>query len=198
MGKREKKSFIQNNKNTILAIFALLVFAIGGSYAWFTLTLSGEKTTVIRAGKLSLKLDEATSEGISLLNTYPLTDSEGLDTQKYTFKITNDGTITSNYVIYLDNKTEKENKIDEVVIKYNLDKTEYTQSGSVKNEKVSTLQLLSSVQTDEGVILDTGILAAGEYNEYSLQLWMDYNAGNEYQDSGYNGQLRIVGSQIKE
>lgn len=196
--KEENKSFIEQHKKTILLVAALLVLAIGGTYAWFTLTVQGEKTTVIHAGKLSMALDESTSEGISLLNTYPLTDQEGLDTTAYTFKLTNDGTIANSYTIYLDDVTENPKKIDTTVIKYDLKKTEYTSTNSVKNAQTDTMQLLSDIQTDDGIILDTGILQPGEYNEYSLQLWMDYDAGNEYQNSGFNGQLRIVGSQIAE
>lgn len=198
MKKKEKKSFVEKNKKTLLVILLLLVVAIGGTYAWFTLTLKGEKKTVIHAGKLSLALDESTSEGISLLNTYPLTDQEGLDTTAYTFKLTNDGTLANSYIIYLDDITENPNKLDLNIIKYDLKKTEYTESDSVKNAQTDTLQLLSDINQDDGMILDTGILQPNEYNEYSLQLWMDYDAGNEYQNSGFNGKLRIIGSQIPE
>lgn len=198
MKKEKNKNFIEQHKETILIIALLLIVVIGGTYAWFTLTIKGEKTAVIHAGKLSMTLDESSSEGISLLNAYPLTDQEGLDTTAYTFKLTNDGTIPSSYTIYLDDVTENTNKIDLTVIKYDLKKTEYTASDSVKNAQTDTMQLLSAIQTDEGMILDTGILQPNEYNEYSFQIWMDYDAGNEYQNSGFNGKLRIEGSQLEE
>ena len=196
--KVKEKSFVEKNKSTLLFVALLLIVLIGGTYAWFTLTLNGEKTTTIHAGKLSMALDESTSNGISLLDTYPLTDQEGLDTEAYTFKLTNDGTIANSYTIYLDDVTTNPKKIDTTVIKYDLKKTEYTESNSVKNAQTDTLQLLSDIQSSDGIILDTGILQPNEYNEYSLQLWMDYDAGNEYQDSGFNGKLRIEGSQVPE
>lgn len=196
--KNQKENFVFKNKQIILALFAIVILAIGGTYAWFTLTVTGEKTTIIHAGKLSMALDESTSEGISLLNTYPLTDEEGLDTEKYTFKLTNDGTIANSYTIYLDDITENPNKIDIEVIKYDFKKTEYTSTGSVKNTQTDTLGLLSTIETDKGIVLDTGILQPNEYNEYSLQIWMDYDAGNEYQNSGFNAKLRVVGEQIPE
>lgn len=198
MKKKEKKSFVEQHSKALLIILLLFIVAIGVTYAWFTLTITGEKKTMIHAGKLSLALDESTSEGISLLNAYPLTDQEGLDTTAYTFKLTNDGTLANSYIIYLDNKTENSNKLDLNIIKYDLKKTEYTENGSVKNAQTDTLQLLSDINQDDGMILDTGILQPNEYNEYSLQLWMDYDAGNEYQNSGFKGELRIVGSQIPE
>lgn len=198
MKNTEKNSFIEQNGKKLLIIFLLLVVVIGGTYAWFTLTLKGQKKAVIHAGKLSMDLDESTSEGISLLNAYPLTDQEGLDTTAYTFKLTNDGTIPNSYTIYLNDITENPNKLDLTVIKYDLKKTGYTESGSVKTAQSDTMQLLSDIATDEGMILDTGILQPKEYNEYSLQLWMDYDATNEYQNSGFNGELEIVESQIAE
>ena len=192
------RNFLEKNQKIIITILVLLILVIGGSYAWLTLTLKGEKKTVIHAGKLSMNLDESSSDGISLLNTYPLTDQEGLNTEEYTFTLTNDGTIPNSYIIYLDDTTENTNKISYSVLKYDLKKTEYTSTGSVKNTQTDTMQFLSDIKTDDGLILDTGILQPNEYNEYSLQLWMDYDAGNEYQNSGFNAKLKVAGSQIEE
>ena len=192
------RNFLEKNQKIIITILVLLILVIGGSYAWLTLTLKGEKKTVIHAGKLSMNLDESSSDGISLLNTYPLTDQEGLNTEEYTFTLTNDGSIPNSYIIYLDDTTENTNKISYSVLKYDLKKTEYTSTGSVKNTQTDTMQFLSDIKTDDGLILDTGILQPNEYNEYSLQLWMDYDAGNEYQNSGFNAKLKVAGSQIEE
>lgn len=185
-------------KKTLWIIFVGIIVLIGVSYAWLTVTLTGTKDVVIRSGNLSLNLDETSKDGINLNNTYPMTDQEGMKTTSYDFTLKNTGTISSNYVVSIEDVTENEKKLNVNVLKYDLKKTVYSKDGIEKNSQTDTMQLLSSIKTDDGIIVDSGLLEEGEYITYELRVWIDYDAGNEYQESSFNGVLKIDGTQIIE
>ena len=193
-------NFISKNKNVFLAIVAVLILLIGGTYAWYTMTLSGNKTVKIHAGKLSLDIDESASEGISISNAYPMTDQEGLATPGYSFTLKNDGNIASTYTIYLVDLELDEGKtrMPDSAVKYNLKKTEYNDDATEKKNATETKQLLSLTGTNPNRILDTGTLQPGEYNTYLLKTWMDYSAGNDSQGTVFKTQIKVEGVQIKE
>lgn len=185
-------------KKTLWIIFVGIIVLIGVSYAWLTVTLTGTKDVVIRSGNLSLNLDETSKDGINLNNTYPMTDQEGMKTTSYDFTLKNTGTISSNYVVSIEDVTENEKKLNANVLKYDLKKTVYSKDGIEKNNQTDTMQLLSSIKTDDGIIVDSGLLEEGEYITYELRVWIDYDAGNEYQESSFNGVLKIDGTQVIE
>ena len=195
---KKNSSFVQKNKKLLLSVFLGVIVVIGVSYAWLQITLTGTKKVVIRSGNLSLNLDEDASEGISLTNAYPMTDQEGLKTTSYDFTLKNDGTIPNSYTIYLEDTTGETDIKAFPVLKYDIKKTEYNDDDSVKTAEVDTMQLLSAIKTTDGIVLDSGTLEVGEYNKYSFKLWMDYDANDDYQNSHFKGNLKIVGNQIKE
>ena len=73
MKERKKQSIPKQ----LFALALVLVVLLGGTYAWLTLQVNGEKTNVLRAGTLSLVLDDTTSEGIALEKAVPVTDVNG-------------------------------------------------------------------------------------------------------------------------
>lgn len=133
---KKNSSFVQKNKKLLLSVFLGVIVVIGVSYAWLQITLTGTKTVVIRSGNLSLNLDEDASEGISLTNAYPMTDQEGLKTISYEFTLKNDGTIPSDYTIYLEDTTDESDIKAFPVLKYDLKKTEYNNDDSIKQLKL--------------------------------------------------------------
>lgn len=206
----------QNNKNknaikskkTIIAIIALVLIAlIGGTYAWLNLSIEGEKKIKIKAGTLSLVLEEGVN--IDIEDSVPMLDDEGLNTDPYSFKLINNGDIKSKYVIYLidDDISSDDVRFDDNVIKYGLQKD----GGS------STIGLLSSKLESTGKrVLESGEIEAGKTIAYELRLWVDENAGiNDVQvdvngtdeTTGeklppkakvFSGKLKIEASQTKE
>ena len=61
----------------ILILLVILVVIIGGSYAWLVIELSGEQSNILRAGTLSLILDDKATEGISIEDAIPMTEQTG-------------------------------------------------------------------------------------------------------------------------
>ncbi len=169
------------NKTTkqLFALAFTLILLIGGSYAWLTLQVNGEKTNVLRAGTLSLVLDDTTSEGIKLEKAVPISDEKGKTGTEYTFTLQNKGTKTASYTIYLDDVAleTNETRMDDSKVKYQLTKN--------SNETVALLNTLSDK------ILDSGEIAGSTTNTYSLRVWIDSVAGNEVMGTILSKELRV-------
>ena len=173
-----------------LPIILGTILLIGVSYAWLTLTLNGTKTNVLKAGSLSLTLTDTATNGINMTGAVPMLDEVGVTTDPYTFTLTNNGTIESEYTIYLDDVAleTNETRIADSAIKYNLVKDDV----SVKTE------LLSSTGNNPNRVLETGVIPAGESYEYDLRLWIDQNATTAINGKVFRGTIRVEASQIIE
>ena len=178
-----------NNKKRsgIYVLCLLLILIIGISYAWLQITLTGDKKNTVTVGTLSLKLDDKFGEGINIENAVPLSDESGLKTKSYKFELENNGTILSNYTIYLDDLDleEGEVRLPDKYVKYTL----------IKNGKESSPALLSTTGTNPNRILDSGKLKVGEKNTYELKIWIDSSADNSIMAMTFLTKIRVEASQ---
>ena len=191
MSKNDKKN--SSDKKTLVVIAVVLVLLlIGGTYAWLQITVSGTKTNILRAGKLSLKLNDELSNGISLKNTVPMSDTKGMKTPEYTFTLTNDGTVESYYTIYLDDVAlgMDEKRMEDKFVKYALEKV--TPSDGTTTA-VPTLLTASNINGER--VLDSGVIKAGETNSYKLQLWINSTATTEVMNTIFYGKIRVEATQ---
>ena len=179
MKERKKQSI---PKQLFVLAFVLIVL-VAGSYAWLTLQVTGEKTNVLRAGTLSLVLDDTTSGGIKLEKAVPISDEKGKTGTEYTFTLQNKGTKPADYTIYLDDVAleTNETKMDDSKVKYQLTKN--------SNETVALLNTLSDK------ILDSGTINGSTTNTYSLRVWIDSEAGNEVMGTILSKELRVEATQ---
>ena len=69
-------------------------------YNKYNIIKKGEKEYVIRAGTLDLNMEEGNE--LTLESVIPLEDEEGMKLNGFTFSLTNNGNIESDYSIYLD------------------------------------------------------------------------------------------------
>ena len=173
------------NKTTkqLFVLALVLVVLLGGTYAWLTLQVTGEKTNVLKAGTLSLVLDDTTSEGIKLEKAVPISDEKGKTGTEYTFTLQNKGTKAASYTIYLDDVAleASETRMDDSKVKYQL----------TKNSK-ETVALLNTLSDK---VLDSGEIAGSTTNTYSLRVWIDSAAGNEVMGTILSKQLRVEATQ---
>ena len=174
------------NKKITKQLFVLafvLIVLVAGSYAWLTLTIDKTNTNVLRAGTLSLVLDDTTSEGIKLEKAVPISDEKGKTGTEYTFTLQNKGTKTASYTIYLDDVAleTNEKRMDDSKVKYQLTKN--------SNETVALLNTLSDR------VLDTGTIDGSTTNTYSLRVWIDSAAENEVMGTILYKELRIEATQ---
>ncbi len=178
-GTLENKKKKKRIRVRILSILLVLVLLLGSSYAFFTLTKTGEKQNIIKIGKLSLSLSEGIDSGIKLENAVPTTIDKGLSGTPYHFSITNDGTVDANYNVYLDNTGTIE---DPFMFYYALK----------KNGKIIVLDYLNSFD-----VLSFGVISPGETVDYDLYIWLDYNDDGSSITSGqyYQGTIRVESTQ---
>ena len=178
---KERKT--QSIPKQLFVLAFVLIVLVAGSYAWLTLQVTGEKTNVLRAGTLSLVLDDTTSEGIKLEKAVPISDEKGKTGTEYTFTLQNKGTKAASYTIYLDDVAleASEIRMDDSKVKYQLTKN--------SNEKVALLNTLSDK------VLDSGKIAGSTTNTYSLRVWIDSAAETEVMGTILSKQLRVEATQ---
>ncbi len=181
---KNKKIFM-----TCMSVLLVVVLLIGGSYAWFTLTLNGTKVNVLKSGTLSLRLDEENSIGINEDKAVPMLDEDGEKLDPYHFTLINEGSEYVEYTIYFDDIAleENETRMADNKVKYNL----------VKDTRTKTA-LLSALGVNPNRILDHGTIKGGQTITYDLRLWIDKNASNEVMGQVLRGKLRVVGTQVTE
>mgnify|MGYP000181282413 CR=1 FL=1 len=139
---------------------------------------------MLRAGTLSLVLDDTTSGGIKLEKAVPISDEKGKTGTEYTFTLQNKGSKAASYTIYLDDVAleASETRMDDSKVKYQLTKN--------SNEKVALLNTLSDK------VLDSGEIAGSTTNTYSLRVWIDSAAENEVMGTILYKQLRVEATQV--
>ena len=185
----KKENFLQRHKMSVFVAVSAVVMLIGLSYAWLQLTLRGTKDLTLTAGTLSLVLDDSMEGGVSMDSVVPVTDDEGKSQEGYTFTLENNGSIDSNYTIYLDDLAldEGQTKMNDEFIKFSL----------TKEGQEETL-LLSQTVVDGKKVLDLGNIGAGSKYTYNLKMWISADATNEVMGTAFKGQLRIEAVQDVE
>ena len=179
-----RKIFKREVTLTLMSIVGVTIIMIGGSYSIFSTITRSEDSSVLKTGTLALEFND-TDKGlgniISLNGEYPISDSEGLKKDPYTFKITNTGSINATYKIQiLDDSSmiEEDGCINELlrkeVIKYSID-------GS---------NPLVLANAKDGVI-KTGILKGGESAVHSIKMWISDLAENTDLGKHYHGKILV-------
>ena len=181
------KETIKNNKKVfIISIAIILLFLIGIAFAYLTTTIHGEKSYLVRAGSLELRLEEGNE--LTLEKQIPLEDSEGMKLNGFNFSLINEGKISTDYTIYLDDIElgVGETRMPDTAIRYSL----------TKNDVVGNASDLSSMGTNPNRVVDKGTVVASKRVNYNLKIWIDYDATTE-EASGktFKAKLRVEASQ---
>ena len=181
------KEAIKNNKKVIIiGIVIIVLLLLGIAFAYLTTTLHGQEEYVLRAGTLNLELDDKNE--LTLSSQIPLEDKEGMSLEGFNFSLINNGKIETDYTIYLDDIAldEGENRMPDSSIRYSL----------TKNEVVGSPDNLSNMGANPNRVVDKGSIAVDETINYTLRIWIDYDATSE--EAGgktFKGKLRVVATQ---
>ena len=181
---------MMKNKRKDLLILLFLMFitvlVIGTSYALLTKNIIGGSNKVVyKVGDLEVKLDETGSKDISLTNTTPEEDSEGLTNEPYSFSIVNNATTDLKYTIYLEDDTDAKNSCGTncELVPYNFVK--YNLSSDSESLKTSTL---SSSSTE----LYTGTITSKSTDKFNLRVWLSIDADNTVMNKYYFGKIKVA------
>ena len=155
-------------KMSILIISLIIVLtSIGLSYAYWKITLMGDKGNNVTSGCFNIEMINQKDE-ITLGSTFPITDAEGLKLKPFSFTLKNTCTIFAHYYV-------------------NMEMLEGTTLNSkfvavrVNNEAINTLDTYKVASTTintstESRIIAEGYLGSDEEVDYTVSFWMDEDA----------------------
>ena len=176
----------KNKKYIIIGIVIIILLLIGLAFAYLTTTLQGDKEYVVRAGTLDLVLDEGNE--LTLEKQIPISDNEGLNLDGFNFSLVNNGSIDTDYTIYLDDieLSEGESRILDSSIRYSL----------TRNDETFMTKNMTTMGSNPNRRVDFGTISPDEAINYTLRIWIDYDATLE-EASGkvFKGKLRVVATQ---
>ena len=163
---------MKNKKTLLIGIgaFIAICLAVGISYAVWRITVSQTDTNRITADCFEITLTNE-KDMISLENTFPLYDEEGMELTPYTFTIQNKCASYASYNInleLLDTVTE-DNRLDPQYLKVVLDENTPTILSSNSSVEPTLSNAYASYE------LTTGYLEQNEEKTYNLRLWLDEN-----------------------
>lgn len=170
----------KETKKLMVSALFVIVLLIAGTFAWIRIGYNGNSINKLVAGTLDMTLDESASDGIKIQKAIPIPYREGIKTTEYEFTLKNTGDYTVGYKISFEDVDELEldsgetiqlnenNKIADRFVRFLVVK-----NGEEKEEENTKL-----ISETEDRTIDSGILAATEENTYKLQVWIDYDAGD--------------------
>ncbi len=171
---------------TIISIVGVTIVLLGGSYSAFSQIVRSEDYNVLKTGDLAIEFndkEEGLGNVINLNGAFPESDADGMNENPYIFEIKNTGTLPANYEVkiiddadMIDNDGCIEKLLDKEYIKYSINGSEAA--------------LLSSSEEVKYVI-DTGVLEVGESAKYSINMWIDKDAGNDAIGKHYHGKIVV-------
>jgi hypothetical protein len=173
---------------TILMSLIGIVVIVGISYAYILFTAKQKISNLVTSSCVKVEIEDIT-DAIYLEDVYPISDADGLKTNPYTFKVTNKCNVGVDYQVNLD-VLDSENRIasKNIAIKFSdMDKQLLS-----AYEDVTDDTLTEAVERRK---LVTGSLSAKESVTYSLQLWLDENAGNDAQDGIFESKIVVLATQ---
>ena len=159
-----------------LVLVIVIILLIAGSYSWLTFSKTSDKVNIIKSGDLSLELEEDTE--ILLQKAVPMSDAKGTQTQKYIFRLKNEGSSPIKYDMFID--------------KIIPDQTEELQDKDVRYKLVNNgVETIGNLNDLENRKIESGIINAKSVNNYTLQVWINKDAENDVMNKTFVGKLRI-------
>ena len=172
-----------NRKRIIIISIIAIVLVIGGSFAYWRISLVQTSTNNIATSCFDLSLSE--SNPINLQSAFPIKDSEGKTLTPYEFTITNNCATYAYYEVNLEvlNNTN----LDSSFIKIELD----DETPSLLSSKTVTTTTLNNATTSYK--LAKAYMHASEAKTYHLRLWIDENAtlADNITEKEFSGKITI-------
>ena len=182
-----------------VALFGIMLLAVGLSYSFLTFEEVGLKTNKISAGTLELSFSD-TNE-IKMIDAVPQSNAMGLkNNPEYTFTLSNTGTIASNYEIYLKDVCNTSNtyEIDSVQVQPDYCvPIDYINAGI----KIGSEEYVVKVEADGKIVLDSGVInASTSLDLMKVKIWLNEDTPNTYNKEGdivlVALKLEIMGTQL--
>ena len=180
----DKEFFVKNKKKIIISIVILAIALIGFSlvnstYSLFYHEETASNTESYSTGLLSI-VASSKGETISLNNTLPISDTDGINTTPYTFTIKNIGNLDYKFNVKLLSTSSSDTAVDPQYIKIKID-----------DGNVTTLSSLTN-----SIIKSDITLAAGESIDISIRVWLSSNTPNSQIGKVFNSKIVTDGQAV--
>ena len=180
----DKEFFVKNKKKIIISIVILAIALIGFSlvnstYSLFYHEETASNTESYSTGLLSI-VASSKGETISLNNTLPISDTDGINTTPYTFTIKNIGNLDYKFNVKLLSTSSSDTTVDPQYIKIKID-----------NGDVTTLSSLTN-----SIIKSDITLAAGESIDISIRVWLSIDTPNSQIGKVFNSKIVTDGQAV--
>ena len=192
--KKEKQKKQQNSKKwPVLMLLLFIIFILGVSFAWLTLSIGSNKVNIIRAGGLSMKSDDETSDGILLQKAIPMSYRQGMETVEYTFTLKNEAPTTNDYTVSLIDENTYVNENNEAITITDATRIEDTKIRYIllKDGEEASSDKTGLLSNALNRVIDTGTIAGNTEITYSLRIWIDSKSTNDVMDKVFNAKIRL-------
>ncbi len=172
----------------IISIFLVLTLIISSSYALWVFNVSQESTNIVQSDCFEITLTD--NNPIGLAASFPLRDSDGVQTTPYTFTIKNICNHPADFQINLE--TLNTSTIDEQFIKADLNGhiTEYNAAESVE----PTIE-----GAKNAVMLYEDTLAVNGEKTYNLRIWVNESVTQEdVENKSYSSKISVKATVRKQ
>ena len=161
----------KNIKLLILGILGAISLVTGISFAVFSANISGREVQSINTG--CLKVEMSDNGSLNLTNAYPVSDSEGLTSDPYIYRVENTCTVDAYYEATI-NVMDGSNLDNIGKIKVALNGDSYLKP-TIENNLDSAVLIEDNEDVLRTYLLDEGYLKAGEEKTFNLRTWIDYD-----------------------
>ncbi len=179
------------------SIGLVLLLVISISYAYWSLTFTQNENNVVTTDCFEIEFLEG--EKINLTKTYPMSDTDGLQTTPYHFKINNVCDSSASFQINLETLSDEMKKLPDKYLKINLQENEISKI-TTKLDKDLNPKLTTDPTIEEALEsykLLKGTLNPQEEKEFDVRIWMHSDVTANDKDSmnaTYNGKITIISS----
>ena len=178
--------YMKNVRFTVYSVFAVVIIMIASSYAIFSSVQKAENYNSLKVGTLEVNFTDKGEEMGNIINlngVYPMSDSEGLQTSPYKFKITNTGTLNASYKIRI---VEDADMIEQDGCRNNL-----LSNSNIKVSVNGSTPFILETKSTNRYEIESKVLNSGSSKTYSIRVWIDENSGNEVLGKHYHGKIVV-------
>lgn len=172
---------------TAITVFAIVISMIGGSYAIFSSTSKADEYNALMVGELEISyVDTGDGYGdiLSLNGSYPISDTEGKNSEPYRFNVVNTGTIAADFKIKIE--------YDEAIIEEDGCSNNLLSFTNVKYQfDNNEPALLGDKENNSYVIYEGTNLLPGSSEIHEIRMWIDENATNNVLGKHFHGKVVI-------
>ena len=179
------------NKKVIIGVTVLILIGVVTiSYAFFSIAGKQNLGNTFNSGCLNIKIENE-SDAITLNGVYPVTDTEGLSTEGYTFTIKNMCSASTNYMINLESLDKTTDTLDTQYIKTALSSDTMDNLIQKLDSSMETKALISSAYVSHN--LYKGSIEGNSTREFKLRIWIDYETTKEQgMNKTYKNKINVI------